>query len=284
MKVIRASRYAGFCGGVKRAWDIALKEIRAAQGPVYLSGKLIHNDPAMKELEGLGLRVIDVLGSQELPPDSTVILRAHGEGPEVYAQAGRLGPKVVDATCGIVKAVQRRAQKLEQQGYQVVLFGHKKHPEALATVAYTQRGLIVESLEEAQSLGYYDRIAAIAQTTASAEEYEAVCRVLATKCRIFEDQGRICGWTLQAQEEARAIARDVAAMVVVGGRDSSNTKRLVEACASLCPTYLVETADELQESWFVGLAKVGVTAGASTRDRDIADVVKRLRRMAGSSR
>jgi 4-hydroxy-3-methylbut-2-enyl diphosphate reductase len=276
VKIIRASRYAGFCGGVKRAWKLATQEAASGDGPVYISGKLIHNSPAMKELEEKGIEVLDLSRAEGIEPGTPFILRAHGEGPDVYRRAEQLGLRLIDGTCGIVRNVQRRARLLEQQGFQVVLFGHRDHPEARATVAHTQRGIIIESAKEAEELGRYPKIAAIAQTTSSAREYAEVCRILRGRCDVFEDQGHICDFTQRAQEEAAAIAAEVDAMVVVGGHDSSNTRRLVEVCSEHCPTYQVETADELRPAWFEEVARVGVTAGASTRDSDIEAVIARL--------
>lgn len=274
MEVRLAPRYAGFCGGVKRAWKLAKEEAVGASGPVYLSGKLIHNDPAMHELAEQGV----VVGEPEgIASGSTIIVRAHGEGPRFYERAEKAGLRVVDATCSIVKAVQRRARSLEEQGYRVVLFGHRTHPEAMATIAYTERGVIVESVEEARSLPREPKIAAIAQTTAPQWEYERVFEALRERCDEIADQGRICGWTLSAQQEAEELARQVDAMVVIGGRESSNTQRLVDVCRRNCPTYLVETVDELDSAWFGGVSSVGITAGASTRDGDIDQVVEWLR-------
>ncbi len=276
MEIIRATRYAGFCGGVKRAWKLATQEAASAGGPVYISGKLIHNSPAMKELEEKGIGVLDLSRAEGVEPGTPFILRAHGEGPAVYLRAQQLGLRLIDGTCGIVRSVQRRARALEEQGFQVVLFGHRNHPEARATVAHTQKGIIIESAEEAAQLDRYPKIAAIAQTTSSAREYVEVCRILRTRCDLFEDQGHICDFTQHAQEEAAGIAAQVDAMVVVGGRDSSNTRRLVEVCSEHCPTYQVETVGELQPAWFEGVARVGVTAGASTRDSDVDAVIQRL--------
>lgn len=278
MEIIRATRYAGFCGGVKRAWKLATGEA-ASGAPAFISGKLIHNTPAMAELEGMGIQVLDLSQADGVEPGTPYILRAHGEGPAVYERAQQLGLRLIDGTCGIVRSVQRRARALEEQGFQVVLFGHKNHPEARATVAHTQRGIIIESAEEAAQLGHHPKIAAIAQTTSSQREYAEVCRLLKTRCEQFEDQGHICDFTQRAQEEAAEIAGQVDAMVVVGGRDSSNSRRLVEVCLEHCPTYQVETAEELQAGWFRGVARVGVAAGASTRDRDIDEVVDRLQTM-----
>ncbi len=279
MEIVRAKRYAGFCGGVKRAWKLATQEAVAGR-PVYLSGKLIHNTPAMQELEGMGVRILDLLEGRGITPGAPLVLRAHGEGPAIYEKAEELGLRLIDGTCGIVRSVQRRARSLEAQGYQVILFGHRNHPEARATVAHTERGLIVESMAEAADLPRYPKIAAIAQTTASAREYTEVCRILKQKCETFEDHGHICDFTQRAQEEAAELAGRVQAMVVVGGRDSSNTRRLVEVCSERCPTHQVETAEELQPSWFAGIERVGITAGASTRDSDIDAVEERIRMLS----
>ena len=275
MEVLLASRYAGFCAGVRRAWRLVHDELERGARPLHLSGKLIHNDPAMRELAQLGVRVLQP--GESAPPGSTVVVRAHGEGPRFYERAREDGVRIVDATCSIVKAVQRRARALEERGYQVVLFGHRDHPEALATIAHTRRGIIVGSVEEAGQVKRCARIAAIAQTTAPGWEYGQVCRALRERCEVFEDQGRVCGWTLSAQEEATELAGQVQAMVVIGGRESSNTRRLVEVCSRRCPTHHVETADELDPAWFAGAERVGVTAGASTRDTDIEAVAAWLR-------
>jgi 4-hydroxy-3-methylbut-2-en-1-yl diphosphate reductase len=276
LEIVRAKRYAGFCGGVKRAWRLATGESEAATGPVYISGKLIHNSPAMKELEDRGIRVLNLAEAEGVQPGATFILRAHGEGPAVYARAQELGLRLIDGTCSTVRAIQRLARSLEEQGYQMVLFGHREHPEARATIAHTRNGLIIQSAEEAERLGRYPKIASIAQTTSSSREYAEVCRILREKCDEFQDQGHICNFTQKAQEEAAELAGRVDAMIVVGGRDSSNTRRLVEVCAERCATHQVETAEELQPGWFRGVGRVGVTAGASTRDGDIEAVIARL--------
>jgi (E)-4-hydroxy-3-methyl-but-2-enyl pyrophosphate reductase len=278
-KIILADRYAGFCGGVKRAWRLTASEAESSGSPVFVSGKLIHNTPAMLELEERGIRILDVTQEVSVEPGAAFVLRAHGEGPAVYKRAEELELRVIDGTCGIVRKVQKLARSLEEQGFQVVLFGHRDHPEARATVAHTERGIIIESAEEASQLGQYSRIAAIAQTTSPAAEYQQVRRILAEKCDQFEDHGHICDFTQRAQEEAAGLAERVDAMVVVGGKDSSNTRRLVEVCAERCPTFHVETAGEIQPEWFQDMNTVGVTAGASTRDRDIGEVVARLQAM-----
>ena len=206
----------------------------------------------------------------------TVLMRAHGESPTAFARAESLGLNVLDATCPIVTVVQKIAKQLEDEGYQVIVFGHRDHPEARATVAHTEHGVIIESVEEATELGHYAKLASIAQTTMLTADYVELCKVLENKAGVFEDRGRICGWTQRAQGEAAELARTVESMVVVGGRDSSNTHQLVRVCSEVCPTHHIVTADELDEAWFDSVDVVGLAAGASTREHDIDEVVSWL--------
>jgi len=277
MQVRRAPTYSGFCGGVKRAWNRAVKASQTGEETIYLSGKLIHNTPAMRELASLGVRELSETDVAEGNLEGrTIIMRAHGEGPVAFADAEARGFKVIDATCPIVTAVQKIAVQLENDGYQVVIFGHRNHPEARATVAYTDHGFIIETLEEAQALPHYEKLASIAQTTVLQADYVDLVEVLRTKADHYEDRGRICGWTLHAQDEAVALASSVEMMVVVGGRDSSNTIQLVRVSEPHCPTLHIETVDELTVEMFAGRSVVGLAAGASTRESDIAAVISFL--------
>jgi 4-hydroxy-3-methylbut-2-enyl diphosphate reductase len=261
---------------VKRAWSIAARTRAGTVGPVYVSGELINNDPAMRELESRGISVLRVAEGEEPPQTGTLIMRAHGEGPVTFERAEALGLNVVDATCGIVRVVQQKAKSLEDQGYQVILYGHRNHPEAKATVAYTQHGRIIESIEEAEALPHFERIAGLAQTTALLSEYERICEVLETKADVFENQGQVCAWTRMAQDEAEELAEQCTVMVVVGGRKSANSHRLVEVSGQHVPSYLVETIDDIDPTWFAADSVVGVTAGASTREQDVLDVISRI--------
>jgi 4-hydroxy-3-methylbut-2-enyl diphosphate reductase len=276
VQIIRAPRFSGFCGGVKRAWSIAARTRTGTEGPVYVSGELINNDPAMRDLESRGVSVLRVAEGESPPERGTLIMRAHGEGPVTFERAAALGLNVVDATCGIVRVVQQKAKNLEDQGYQVILYGHRNHPEAKATVAYTDHGLIIETIDEARELPSYPRIAALAQTTALLSEYERICEVLKTKTEEFANQGQVCAWTKMAQDEAEELAEQCTVMIVVGGRKSANTHRLVEVSGQHVPSHLVEIVDDLDSSWFQANSVVGVTAGASTREQDVLDVMARI--------
>lgn len=277
IEVRRVKTYAGFCGGVKRAWNRAVKASKSTDEPILLSGKLIHNTPAMRELASMGVRVATDEDLAQETVGRTYIMRAHGEGPEAFEAAQARGFNVIDATCPIVTAVQKIAVQLEDEGFQVVLFGHRDHPEARATVAYTKRGFIIESAEEARALPFYPKLATIAQTTVLQADYLEVVEALKARADVFEDRGRVCGWTLHAQDEALALAQEVDAMVVVGGRDSSNTIQLVRVCETACPTFHVESPDELRAEWFSQASVVGIAAGASTREVDLASSISFLK-------
>ena len=201
IEVRRVKTYAGFCGGVKRAWNRAVKAAKSTDEPILLSGKLIHNTPAMRELASMGVRVATDEDLAQETVGRTYIMRAHGEWPEAFEAAQARGFNVIDATCPIVTAVQKIAVQLEDEGFQVVLFGHRDHPEARATVAYTKRGFIIESAEEARALPFYPKLATIAQTTVLQADYLEVVEALKARTDVFEDRGRVCGWTLHAQDE-----------------------------------------------------------------------------------
>ncbi len=276
MEIVRAERFGGFCGGVKQAWTLALDARERMAGPIYVTGELIHNRAAMAELAGKGITIAHPL-ERDVPAGATLLVRAHGEGPATYERARALGVNLVDASCAIVQRVQRRAVEWERQGFQVILFGHRDHPESKATIAYTDHGIIIESVAEAEALPRFPKIAALAQTTVLQTDYDRVCEILPTKCEEFQNQGRICTWTQLAQDEAAAIARTVDVMVVVGGKHSSNTQQLARVCGAICPTHHVETADELRGEWFADAGRVGLTAGASTRDVDVDATAERIR-------
>src|SRR5437867_4282324 len=260
MQILRAPRFSGFCGGVKRAWNMALRSRDKVSGPIYISGELINNDPAMAELAARGLGVLRIAEGEEPSLPGTLIMRAHGEPPSTFGRAAELGLPVIDATCGIVRTVQKKAEALEQAGWQVILYGHRSHPESRATIAYTKQGLIVESLEEADALPHYDKIAALAQTTVLLSDYERICEVLKTKTDQFQNEGQVCAWTRMAQDEAETLAERCTVMVVVGGRKSSNTHRLAEVCSRHVPSHLVEIAEEVDPTWFAADSIVGVCA------------------------
>jgi len=274
IKVISA-KFMGFCPGVKRAWGLVEKTIQGKPNSVYILGELIHNKQAIEKLEGWGIKTINSL--EEIKGKGAVIIRAHGEPPQTFQKLKNLKLEVVDTTCPSVARVQKLATQLEKEGYQVIVCGEKDHPEAIATIGYTKRGLIVGSVEEAKKIPSGKRIGILSQTTFSPIVFQKICRLLKKKSVDFKSLGTICNVTQMAQKEAQKMAKQVDLMIVVGGKHSSNTKRLAEVCREIVPTYHIETAQELKKSWLKKAKNIGLTAGASTPDWIIKKVFLKIK-------
>jgi 4-hydroxy-3-methylbut-2-enyl diphosphate reductase len=286
MKVKRAA-VLGRCMGVRRAEDLAR---RAAQegGPVYTLGPLIHNPQAVRELAEKGIVAIeeteldDRTGRGESFAGKTVVIRAHGVPPALRDRLSAMGARIVDATCPRVIASQRRARDYADRGYLVVIAGDAGHGEVTGIAGYAPGSIVVGGPEEASRIesinldGSARPVALIAQTTIKREEYEAIREVLAARHPGLEVVDSICPCTGERLAALAELAAEVDAVVVVGGRNSANTARLLKSALELgVPSWLVETAAELPPEVF-GYERVGLTAGASTPERFIDDVEKAL--------
>jgi (E)-4-hydroxy-3-methyl-but-2-enyl pyrophosphate reductase len=276
MKIITA-KFMGFCPGVKRAWSLVEKTVNNKPNSIYILGELIHNKQAIKKLEKWGIKTINNLN--EIKGKGIVMIRAHGEPPQTFQKLKKLKLKVVDTTCPSVARVQKLANQLEKEGYQVVVCGEREHPEAIATIGYTEKGIIVGTVEEARKIPSGKRIGIVSQTTFSPVVFQKICRLLKKNSADFKFLGTICNITRMAQKEAQKIAKQVDLMIVVGGKHSSNTKRLAEVCQEIVPTYHIETAQELKKSWFKKAKNVGLTAGASTPDWIIKEAKIKLKKL-----
>ncbi len=279
MKVIVAPD-AGFCYGVKRATKAAFDAAASAAGPVYMLGALIHNPQVVARLEEEGVRVAETVDVVE---GGLVIIRSHGLPPATKRQMEERGLRVLDLTCPTVKAVQQRAAALAAEGYTVVIIGDRNHPEVQAIAGFAgPAAVIVNSEEEAGKVIPNDKIGVVMQTTHDASRCHAVVAALLEKAPEVRIFNTLCDATSKRQEGALALAREVEVMVVVGGRNSANTGRLAELCRSAgARTYHVETAGEMERDWFTGVGAVGVTAGTSTPDWIIAEVVEKLATWGG---
>ncbi len=270
---------AGFCFGVKRALDLVA---RAAErpGPVYTLGPLIHNPQEIARLERQGVRGIDSL--EGAPGEGVLVLPAHGVAPALEDAARARGLEVVDATCPFVKAAHAHIRTLSDQGYSVVILGDRGHPEVAGLAARAgAQAHIVTSAAEAEALPFAPRYGLVVQTTQHPQVLREVAAALVARGRELRVFNTICEATIRRQESARRLAAKVDVMVVIGGRNSANTRRLHEICAATgTPTHHLETAAELRPAWIEGAARVGVAAGASTPDWIIAEVVASLRALA----
>lgn len=273
MEVIVADK-AGFCFGVQRAINTAFKA--AGEGRVYCLGPLIHNPQEVERLLRAGVETVDSFDA--LKPGDSLIIRSHGVPPTVLVRAREHGLRVIDLTCPFVAKAQQHAEKLKNDGYQVVVAGERTHPEVQSIMGYAgENAVVVERPGDIDDLSLQGRIGVVAQTTQSYGNFsEIVLRLLrlSKELKVFNT---ICSSTKERQDATCALAARVDVMIVVGGRNSANTSRLVSLSREAGrPTYHVEVVDEIRSEWLAGMRNVGVTAGASTPGWVIEAVVKRL--------
>lgn len=275
MRVVKA-RHAGACYGVQRALDLAIEASEGGQ-PASTLGPLIHNPQVVADLAARGIRAVD---GPEGVERGSVIIRSHGVTPAVRRAVEERGLPIIDATCPHVARAQKAAAELAQRCGSVVVVGEAGHPEVEGLVAWAREaGGDVSVVTEPSDLpeGLEAPVGIVVQTTQARESLDAVVDALMRRGVEPEVKDTICFATRQRQESAAALADEVDAIVVIGGRNSSNTTRLAEICAAACPrTHHIEAPEELDPAWFAGCESVGVTAGASTPEDQIAAVVERL--------
>jgi (E)-4-hydroxy-3-methyl-but-2-enyl pyrophosphate reductase len=282
MKIL-LPKYAGFCFGVRRATQEAMKAAKHSPPPVFSLGPIIHNPQEVERLEKEGVNVANSL--KEIPTGGTVIIRSHGLAPEVVEDAQRRGLNIVNATCPLVKKSQEYAELLYREGYLVIVIGNPQHPEIKSVTGYTDyQALVVESEGQVKELPKAQKIGVVLQTTQQLELCQHIISLLIPKADELRVFNTLCDATFQRQKEALEMARKAEVMIVVGGRNSANTTHLAEICKKAgSVTHHIETAAELDKDWFSRCQVVGVTAGASTPSWVISEVVERLNEIAKSN-
>ncbi len=280
---ITVAEHAGACYGVERALAIVSRVLDEDGGAATL-GSLIHNPAVVADLERRGAQVVE---NVEEVNGKTVVIRSHGATPQLKSELEARGVRIVDATCPHVAAAQKAAAALARETGCVLVVGESGHPEVEGLYAYAvlegARACIVSRPEDIPA-ELNGEVGVVVQTTQTRAMLDAVVDELARRGIRPLVKNTICAATSQRQEAARKIAESMDVMVVIGGRNSSNTTRLAEICRDICPrTYHIEDAGELDPAWFEGAAEVGVTAGASTPDDQVEAVVAALGRIGGTS-
>ncbi|MGI9952875.1 bifunctional 4-hydroxy-3-methylbut-2-enyl diphosphate reductase/30S ribosomal protein S1 [Moorellaceae bacterium AZ2] len=270
MDVIVAD-YAGFCSGVARA----VKMAERAPKPLASLGPLIHNRQVVEDLAAKGVRPV---ASLEEVIEGTVLLRSHGVPPQVLAEARQRGLDIIDATCPFVRRAQKLAAELAAAGFEIIIVGEPEHAEVRGLVEWAEgKAVVVASAAEAANLPWHPRRAVLAQTTLPRATFEEVVTALRPLSGELVVHNTICDATRRRQQAAVEVARQVDVMIVVGGKNSANTRHLAELCRQAgTPTYHVEQAGEMDHRWFKGARRVGVTGGASTPAWIIEEVVHML--------
>lgn len=278
MKVILAKRI-GFCFGVKRAIDMAENALRENERVCSL-GSIIHNAQVVEGLSRKGLEVIKDIGRLSC---GAIVASSHGISPKVAARIKEKGLKLIDTTCPFVLNAQRIAKHLSDAGYSVIIVGDRNHPEVKALVDFVSKNVfVVKDAKEARALelNRNAKISVISQTTQSMDNFLNVVRTILEKMpKELRIINTICKDVEERQGAARALAKGVDAILVVGGRNSANTKRLSEVCKSISGnSHFVETEKELKRSWFKDARVIGITSGASTPDWIVKRVVDKIKK------
>jgi 4-hydroxy-3-methylbut-2-enyl diphosphate reductase len=271
MKKVKLAEHSGFCFGVRRAIKLAQDAAKGSKLPIYSLGPLIHNRQEVERLRKKGIHVIERLSGIK---SGTLIIRSHGIHPKLLKEAESKGLSIVDATCPFVRKVHQIVAFLKQEGYEIIVIGERKHPEILALpgVKVVEKKLDVSKMRKRKQLGI------VSQTTQTIGNFNEVVQALLSKASELRIFNTICLETVKRQESTRKLAGRVDSMVVVGGYNSANTRRLAEICRRAgTETHHVETADEIKPAWFKGKNAIGVTAGASTPGWLIKEVMKKLR-------
>lgn len=283
MEVILAD-VLGYCFGVRRAVDTAMLTLESdGQSKVFSLGPLIHNQVALDMLSSKGLSVLKENEIDSLQEGSRVIIRAHGVPPETLAKVEEKKCKLVNATCPKVLASQKNAAKYAALGYTVILAGDRNHGEVVGIAGYAgKKFILVENCQEASEIDNFpesESAILLSQTTFSKEEFNGIAEILSQKIKNLKVLNTICSATKERQDALQNLCPKVDGILVVGGKNSANTKRLLQIAENNCKNAaLIERADEIPESFF-SLEKVGITAGASTPDSVIQAVVKRLKKI-----
>lgn len=280
MEVLLAEEF-GFCFGVERAVEM-VEEAVAEGGVVRSLGPLIHNSQEMKRLEGQGVQTINAPAEADV--NVTAVIRAHGVTPQVQRDLEARAAKVVDATCPFVTKVQKLAERAAEDGRDVIVVGNPDHPEMIGVVGYAPHNThVVRDASEVADLPMLRRPLVVSQTTIKLQTFlDAAEAVRAKSDAEPQIVNTICSATRDRQDAARALAGEVDAFYIIGGRHSSNSVKLLAVCKEQCDkSYLIETADEINPADLAGVDRVGVTAGASTPNWLINHVVERLRSING---
>jgi len=276
MKIVLASSY-GFCFGVKRAIKIA-EEHKGSK--TY--GPLIHNKDEINRLkDGFNIGLAEKF--EDVTPDDSVVIRTHGIPKNELSALKEQKNEIIDATCPYVTTPQKIVEKMSNEGYSIVIFGDKNHPEIKGVVSYAKdlkNAFIVDSAEELEGLPILSKVAVVAQTTRKPTDFSKIISALVLQHKEIRVFNTICNATFENQDAAAELAKDADIMVVIGGKHSSNTKQLHSICKTYCDSsYLIENEKELNAKWFKGKELCGISAGASTPDWIVQNVIDQIEKL-----
>jgi len=277
---VKLATTAGFCFGVKRAVDMVYEQI-GKEEPIYTYGPIIHNEEVVKELESKGVQVLNNTDDIRNVEKGTIIIRSHGITKSVYKLIEEQGLNCIDATCPFVKRIHKIVEKESAEGKKIVVIGNALHPEVEGIVSWCQNGAdVIETEEEAQNytLNIDESICIVSQTTFNNNKFQYIVEIFKKKGYNVSVVNTICNATQERQSEAKELAAEADVMIVIGGKHSSNTRKLYEICGKECDhTYFIQTLDDLHLELPKSVRLVGITAGASTPNNIIEEVQNYVR-------
>jgi len=270
------SQYNGYCFGVKRAMKLIEEGLDVRGGRIFSLGDVIHNPQAVERLRDMG--VLRAQSLEEIERGDNLIIRAHGVGPDVLEEARRRGIELIDTTCPFVMKSHNHVRRMAEEGRKVIIIGDGRHPEVQGIAGRAGRKpVIIRTVEEAERLGGIGRAGVVIQTTFSREKASRIIDALRGNVKDLEVNETICQATMLRRDSTRRLAGSVDMILVVGGRNSSNTRELYQMCVDEgIPSRFIETADEIDPGWFEGLSRIGIATGTSTPDWVIDSVLEKL--------
>jgi 4-hydroxy-3-methylbut-2-enyl diphosphate reductase len=277
----------GFCAGVDRAIDIVEAAIAKFGRPIYVRHEIVHNTYVVNDLKTKGAIFIEELS--DVPPGATLVFSAHGVSKAVQAEAEARGFNIFDATCPLVSKVHVEVAKLHKEGYEFIMIGHKGHPEVEGTMGQLPDGIhLVEDVHDVANARpkQTELLAVVTQTTLSVDDAAEILQAVKLRFPKVREpkQQDICYATQNRQDAVKLMAPQIDVLVVVGSPTSSNSNRLRELGSRMgADSYMIDSAEELQNEWFVGKHRVGLTAGASAPEVLVQDVIHRLRSLGATS-
>ncbi|NLM34865.1 MAG: 4-hydroxy-3-methylbut-2-enyl diphosphate reductase [Clostridiales bacterium] len=277
-KEVILAENAGFCFGVKRAVDTSLEAKKSSKENIYTFGPLVHNKNVINKLNGEGIYEVNDEGLQKVSSEDTIVIRSHGVAPQLMKKIKDTGAHVIDATCPYVTAIHKNIKKYYDLGYQIVIVGDEKHPEVIGSNGWCNNTAII-TRDGSEINITADKVCIVAQTTEKISNLEKVKEAVSKQCKEVVTFNTICSATKERQKSAEETSKIVDVMLVVGSSTSSNTTKLYEICKKNCEnTFFIDNSNEIP-SWIMEsneVKKVGVTAGASTPDWIIQEVLDKL--------
>ena len=272
---IYVARDAGYCFGVRDAVNLAYDSAKT-HGEVYMLGTIVHNERVIEDLAKVGAKVVDSI--DEVPENKPLLFRAHGTSPELWSEASKKNLKLIDGTCPLVTEIHHEIKKLDLEGRKTIIIGDHGHDEVSAIAAQVQKPIVIANVEEAKNLRKMKRAGVVSQSTQMIENVQEIINVLMEKVFDLRFINTICFPTRRNHDQIKELAERCSVMIIIGSYTSANSKRLTQLSLERNQrSYQVTSSDELDVSWFKNCESVGISAGASTPDETINEVVSKIK-------